>query len=183
MRGGRGKTQISRTRIHTNRFYDGRREGTRGGAFLPGGHGMRRRRYIFVSRGLVARSASYPRLAYTINRSPEGISAVGGRWLCQGWCRDPLRGTNIISAHTPGATSSAVAPGGKRKYSASCASKAAPRQPLWRQFAPRGSAIRICRSKPRHYCLDDTVLLLNLLSYCEPLPPCHPPPSESDKSA
>ena len=107
-----GKTQISRTRIHTNRFYDGRREGTRGGAFLPGGHGMRRRRYIFVSRGLVARSASYPRLAYTINRSPEGISAVGGRWLCQGWCRDPLRGTNIISAHTPGATSSAVAPGG-----------------------------------------------------------------------
>ena len=48
---------------------------------LPGGHLMPRSGYIFVSRGLVPRSGSYPRCDAPITRSPEGISrrsASGG---------------------------------------------------------------------------------------------------------
>ena len=48
---------------------------------LPGGHLMPRSGYIFVSRGLVPRSGSYPRCDAPITRSPEGISrrsAYGG---------------------------------------------------------------------------------------------------------
>ena len=74
---------------------------------------MRRRRYIFVSRGLVPRSGSYPRCDAPHQPFPGGDlcthKGVTDSILA---VRDPLRGTKNTSAATFGSTRSAAAPEG-----------------------------------------------------------------------
>ena len=47
---------------------------------MPGGHLMRRRRYIFVSRGLVPRSGSYPRSRRHHHLLPGGHLCIHQRY-------------------------------------------------------------------------------------------------------
>ena len=48
---------------------------------MPGGHLMRRRRYIFVSRGLVPRSGSYPRSRRHSHLLPGGHLCIHKRTI------------------------------------------------------------------------------------------------------
>ena len=65
---------------------------------MPGGHLMRRRRYIFVSRGLVPRSGSYPRSRRHHHLLPGGHLCIH-QWYARSAQRSPPGNENHIRTH------------------------------------------------------------------------------------
>ena len=65
---------------------------------MPGGHLMRRRRYIFVSRGLVPRSGSYPRSRRQHHLLPGGHLCIH-QWYARSAQRSPPGNENHIRTH------------------------------------------------------------------------------------